>query len=158
MAVGQRRDILVFSFKEPIVAPEVMGEVVKRVHQDPYRMPLAVRLERCLADAFDIKNFDINKTEFKQGTATSEIKFLTRQENFLYALEGQAAVAVGENELILMPDDCFDFTAYCGIGKILVNRSEKSMRLLEVGHRAPGDARHYPKTEFSPFTFYPDES
>ncbi|MBE90361.1 MAG: hypothetical protein CMM76_13095 [Rhodospirillaceae bacterium] len=78
MAVGQRRDILVSSFKEPIIALEVVGEIGTRGYSEAYRMPLASCFKRCRADAFVIKKFGVNKTELKPGTASSKFHFYTR--------------------------------------------------------------------------------
>jgi len=146
------------NLKNPISALEIAGEVGTKAYPDPFRGPLEGRVKRRLADAFGIEKFGVNMTELKPGAASSEFHFHTRQEEFLYVLEGQPTLVVGEAETMLAPGDCIGFTANSEIGHMLVNRTEKPVCVLEVGDRAPGDKCHYPKADFGPITLYQDDS
>ena len=88
MAVGQRRKSMVHKLKEPIAALEIGGEVGTRAYSDVYSMPLAGRLKR-FAVVFGIKKNGVNLTELKPGAASSEFHFHTRQDEFVYVLEGE---------------------------------------------------------------------
>ena len=121
------------------------------------RMPLEARLKRHLADVFGIEKFGMNMSELKPGSANSEFHFHTRQEKPLYVLAGRPTLVVGEAETILAPGDCIGCTANNEICHMLMNRSEKPVRVLEFGDRAPGDECHYPEPDFSPFTLQPDD-
>lgn len=158
MAVGQRRKSMVHKLKEPIAAFEIGGEVGTRLYPDVYCMPLAGRLKRRLSDAFGIKKFSVNMTELKPGAASSEFHFHTRQDEFVYVLEGEPTLVVGHAETILTPGHCIGFTANSEIGHMLVNHTKKPVRVLEIGNREPGDECHYPRADFGPLTHYPDDS
>ena len=157
MAVGQRRKSMVHKLTEPIAALEIGGEVGTRAYPDVYCVPLAGRLKR-FADVFGIKKNGVNLTELKPGAASSEFHFHTRQDEFVYVLEGEPTLVVGHAETILATGHCIGFTANSEIGHMLVNRTEKPVRVLEIGDRESGDECHYPRADFGPLTHYLDDS
>lgn len=158
MAVGQRRKSMAHKLTEPIAALEIGGEVGTRAYPDVYCVPLAGRLKRRLADVFGIKKFGVNLTELKPGAASSEFHFHTRQDEFVYVLEGEPTLVVGHAETILATGHCIGFTANSEIGHMLVNRTEKPVRVLEIGDRESGDECHYPRADFGRLTHYLDDS
>ena len=62
------------------------------------------------------------------------------------------SLVVGHTETILAPGHCIGFTANSEIGHMLVNRTEKPVRVLEIGDRESGDECHYPRADFGPLT------
>ena len=158
MAVGQRRKSMVHKLKESIAAHEIGVEVGTRAYPDVYCVPLAGRLKRRLADVFGIKKFGVNLTELKPGAASSEFHFHTRQDEFVYVLEGEPTLVVGHAETILAPGHCIGFTANSEIGHLLVNRTEKPVRVLEICDRESGDECHYSRVDFGLLTHYPNDS
>ncbi len=67
----------------------------------------------------------------------------SKQDEFVYILEGQAVLVTDEGEAVLNPGDCAGFPA-AGRAHQLVNRTDTEVVYLEIGDRTPGDEGSYP--------------
>ena len=104
---------------------------------------VAGRLKRPLGDLFGLKNFGVNLTRLAPGAQSALLHRHSRQDEFVYMLEGEAVLVTEECEFVLKPGDCAGFPAG-GIAHMLVNRSGLDMVYLEIGDRSPGDEGSYP--------------
>ena len=68
----------------------------------------------------------------------------SKQDEFIYILEGTATLLQGDDEYQMSPGDCMGFKAGAGVASQLVNRSSEPMVYLEVGDRTVGDEVDYP--------------
>src|SRR4026208_2250242 len=68
----------------------------------------------------------------------------SRQDEFVYILEGEAVLITASGETLLKPGMCAGFKAGTGDAHHLVNRTKKDVVFLEVGDRSAGDAVSYP--------------
>ena len=141
----------------PKKAKDIAGETGTTAYPEPWRAKLDGRLKRRLADAFGIAKFGVNLTELAPGAASSEFHWHSKQEEFVYVLEGRPSLRIGDEEFALEPGDCIGFPVGSGTGHRLVNNGDENVRVLEVGDRAPGDTCHYPEAGFGPIQLYPDE-
>ena len=71
----------------------------------------------------------------------------SRQDEFIYILEGEATLITDAGETLLDAGMCAGFAAGSGDGHQLVNRSSAVVRYLEVGDRSAGDAVVYPDND-----------
>jgi len=71
----------------------------------------------------------------------------TRQDEFVYVLDGELALVTDAGEQILRPGMAAGFPAGTPDGHHLVNRSTAPATYLEVGDRVPGDEVHYPDAD-----------
>ncbi len=104
---------------------------------------VAGREKRALGDHFGLTAFGVNLTRLAPGSQSALRHRHTRQEEFLYVLEGEPTLVTDEGETRLRPGMCAGFVAG-GTAHQLVNRTERDVVYLEVGDRVPDDGAIYP--------------
>jgi uncharacterized cupin superfamily protein len=104
------------------------------------------RIKAQLGDFFGLKNFGVNLTRLAPGGESALFHRHTKQDEFIYILEGEATLITDEGEETLAPGMCAGFRAG-GTAHQLVNRSEKEVVYLEVGDRTQGDEGIYPRDD-----------
>ena len=68
----------------------------------------------------------------------------TREDEFVYVLEGEVVLVTDAGEQALRAGDCAGYPAGRSDGHHFVNRSGAPARYLEVGNRDPADRAFYP--------------
>ena len=68
----------------------------------------------------------------------------TRQDEFVYILQGRPTLHTDEGRTQLAPGMCAGFRAGTGNGHCLINETTEEVVDLEVGDRTPGDEASYP--------------
>jgi uncharacterized cupin superfamily protein len=68
----------------------------------------------------------------------------SRQDEFVYVLEGHPTLYTDEGATRLSPGMCAGFKAATGNGHRLVNETDANVVYLEIGDRTPGDEASYP--------------
>jgi uncharacterized cupin superfamily protein len=107
---------------------------------------VAGRLKRPLGDRFALKNFGVNLTTLAPGAASALFHRHSRQDEFIFMLEGTLTLLTDEGEQELTPGMCFGFPA-AGTAHHLVNRSATEASYLEIGDRSAGDTVTYPRDD-----------
>lgn len=115
-------------------------------YPEPFFSRMSGRRKRQLGDYFGLENFGINMTELAPGGESSIMHKHTRQDEFVFVLEGTPTLATEDGEQLLSPGMCIGFPAN-GIGHHLINRSTDRVLYLEIGDRSPGDEGHYPQDD-----------
>ncbi|MBL9036000.1 MAG: cupin domain-containing protein [Rhodospirillaceae bacterium] len=104
------------------------------------------REKRQLGDAFGLKNFGVNLTRLLPGGESALLHRHSRQDEFIYILEGHPTLVTDQGEIDLAPGMCAGFPAQ-GIAHQLVNRTDADVLVLEIGDRTPGDEGSYPSDD-----------
>jgi uncharacterized cupin superfamily protein len=117
-------------------------------YPDPFARRVAGRRVRKLGEAFGLTNFGVNLTELAPGSQSSVMHRHSRQDEFIYVLEGRPTLRTDVGERVLGPGDCAGFPAG-GVAHHLVNDTESRVLYLEVGDRTPGDAGEYPEDDLA---------
>ena len=112
-------------------------------YPEPFASRMAKRQKHPLGDQFGLKAFGVNLTRLAPGGVSSLHHRHTRQDEFVYVLDGEPTLVTDDGELQLRPGMCAGFAAN-GTAHHLENRSERDVVVLEVGDRAPGDEGSYP--------------
>ncbi len=73
----------------------------------------------------------------------------TKQDEFVYILEGRPTLRTDEGSLRLAPGMCAGFRAGTGNGHHLVNETAADVVFLEIGDRTPGDGASYPDDDLA---------
>lgn len=120
---------------EGTVYPPPLDEVVKG------------RFKRKLGDAFGLTDFGVNLTELAPGAASSHRHWHASEDEFVYILEGEAVLITDDGEAVLTEGMIAGFPAGEANAHQLVNRSDGTIKVLEVGSRRPGDAVEYPDVD-----------
>jgi uncharacterized cupin superfamily protein len=108
------------------------------------RSRVAGRCKRVLGDALGLQNFGVNLVTLEPGAASALRHWHTRQDEFIYVLEGELILVTEQGEQLLNPGSCAGFPAGKADGHQLINRSTGTATYLEAGDRLPGDSAHYP--------------
>ena len=96
-----------------------------------------------------LANFGVNLTELAPGAWSSQRHWHTRQDEFVYVLQGEVTLISDAGEQVLTPGMCAGFPAGVADGHHLINRGSVPARFLEVGDRLPGDAGHYSEVDLA---------
>ena len=113
------------------------------VYPEPYAARVASREKRPLGDLFGLSNFGINLTRLPPGAQSALRHRHSRQDEFVYILEGQATLLTDAGETLLRPGMCAGFKAG-GEAHHLINRGRADVVYLEMGDRSAGDCAFYP--------------
>jgi uncharacterized cupin superfamily protein len=133
----------------PISAKLVPGIMGQTIYPQPYAALVKGRLKRKLGDVFGLTNFGVNLTHLAPGSLSALPHHHSRQDEFIFILEGSPTLILGTEEFILTPGDCYGFKAGTGIAHQLVNRSEQPVTYLEIGDRTVGDEVTYPEDDLT---------
>lgn len=131
----------------PIRAEEVSVAKGKTFYPEPFASLVKGRTKRKLGDLFDLTNFGVNLTELDPGAVSAVMHYHTKQDEFIFILEGTGTVLYGEQEFTVSSGDCIGFKAGTGLGHQLVNRSSEQVVYLEIGDRSPNDDGAYPNDD-----------
>jgi uncharacterized cupin superfamily protein len=110
----------------------------------PFASQMQGRQKRTLGDLFGLSNFGVNLTRIAPGGMSALRHAHTRQDEFVYILEGHPTLHTDEGLTLLAPGMCAGFKAGTGNGHRLVNSTDAEVVYLEIGDRTPGDEGAYP--------------
>jgi uncharacterized cupin superfamily protein len=112
-------------------------------YPEPFFSRMAKREKRPLGDLFGLKNFGVNLTRLRPGGESALLHRHSKQDEFVYILEGHPTLVTDRGEVALAPGMCAGFAA-SGIAHQLVNGTDRDVVYLEIGDRTPGDDGTYP--------------
>jgi uncharacterized cupin superfamily protein len=112
-------------------------------YPEPFYSRMKGREKRQLGDVFGIKNFGVNLTRLSPGSESALLHLHSKQDEFVYILEGAPTLVTETEEIPMRAGDCVGFPAKGGAHQ-LVNRTETEVLYLEVGDRVAGDEVSYP--------------
>lgn len=127
-----------------ITARDIPVRQKPSVYPEPFASRMAGRAKRVLGDVFGLTNFGVNLTTLKPGASSSLRHAHSRQDEFVYVLEGRPTLHTNAGARVLQPGDCAGFKAGSGDAHRLLNETEEDVVYLEVGDRTPGDEGNYP--------------
>jgi uncharacterized cupin superfamily protein len=113
-------------------------------YPEQFRKYVTGRAKRKLGDAFGLQNFGVNLTTLAPGAMSALRHWHTRQDEFIYMIEGEAVLVTDAGEQVLRPGMVAGFPAGKKDGHHLINRSDRDVVYLEIGDRLPGDTADYP--------------
>jgi uncharacterized cupin superfamily protein len=102
------------------------------------------REKRPLGEHFGLKNFGVNLTRLAPGAASALRHAHTKQDEFIYVVEGNPVLVTNAGEEWLSPGMCVGFPCATGNAHHLINRTGADVVYLEIGDRTPGDEASYP--------------
>lgn len=118
-------------------------------YPEPFASRIAKREKRPLGDLFGLSSFGVNLTRLAPGGISALRHAHSRQDEFIYVLEGTPILISDAGETPLRPGLCAGFKAGTGDAHHLVNRSDGDVVYLEVGDRAAGERVTYPDDDLS---------
>ena len=134
--------------KETTAVAILAADAPLRTRQSNYPEPFASRMtgrvKRPLGDLFGLTNFGVNLTRLRPGGISALRHAHTKQDEFVYILEGRPTLHTDEGRTRLEPGMCAGFKAGTGNGHCLINETKTDVVYLEIGDRTPGDEGSYP--------------
>ena len=130
--------------KIAIKASEAPPNAKASNYPEPFYSRMLKREKRKLGDLFELQNFGVNLTRIRPGGESALRHAHTKQDEFIYILEGRPTLVTDAGETQLEPGMCAGFRAGTGDAHHLVNRSNADVIYLEIGDRTAGDAASYP--------------
>lgn len=126
-----------------VVAAETAPRTKPSNYPEPFASRMAGRVKHPLGDLFGLASFGVNLTRLPPGAVSALHHRHSRQDEFIFVLEGEPTLLTDAGETVLKPGMCAGFPAG-GTAHHLENRTDRDAVILEVGDRARGDEVAYP--------------
>jgi uncharacterized cupin superfamily protein len=127
-----------------MIATEVAPRVKPSNYPEPFASRMVGREKRALGNLFGLANFGVNLTRLAPGGESALRHAHTKQDEFIYILQGDPVLITDAGTTQLAPGMCAGFKAGSGDGHQLINRTSAEVVYLEVGDRSIDDAGIYP--------------
>lgn len=127
-----------------VEAAEVPARTRPSNYPEPFASRMAGREKRQLGDVFRLSNFGVNLTRLSPGAESALRHAHSRQDEFVYILNGRPTLHTDEGRTRLGPGMCAGFKAGTGNAHHLINETGEDVLYLEVGDRSSGDEGSYP--------------
>lgn len=127
-----------------VVAAEVPPRNKPSAYPEPFAARMAGRTKRQLGEVFGLENFGVNLTRLSPNSVSALRHAHTKQDEFVYILQGHPTLHTDEGQSTLSPGMCAGFKAGTDNGHRLINETDEEVLYLEVGDRSPGDEGSYP--------------
>ena len=131
----------------PAFNPAVVSETNFTSYPEPHRAVNSMRYYRRLGDHAGLKNFGVNLTRIIPQGQSSYRHAHSRQDEFVYVLEGEVVLETNEGAQTLTAGMCAGFPAGTGDAHHFVNRSARDALLLVIGDRSSDDEITYPDVD-----------
>ncbi len=132
----------------PIKPPELPANSGSG-YPEPFRSRVLPREKRALGDAAGLTRIGINLTTLAPGAASSMRHWHTREDEFIYVLEGALVMVTDAGETRLEAGQCAGFPAGHENGHQLLNRGPGPAVYLEFSNRDASDVAHYPDVDLA---------
>jgi len=127
-----------------VTASEAPARTKPSNYPEPFASRMVGREKRPLGDLFGLINFGVNLTRLAPNAVSALRHAHTKQDEFIYILQGYPTLHTDEGRTQLSPGMCAGFKAGTGNGHCLINETSEEAVYLEVGDRTPGDEGSYP--------------
>ena len=125
---------------DPLTLPEINATS----YPEPFRAANEQRWNRRLGNHAGLANFGVNLVRIVPGGQSSCRHAHTRQDEFIYVLQGDVELETDAGVEQLAAGMCAGFKAGTGNAHRFINRSASDVMLLVIGDRTSGDAVSYP--------------
>jgi uncharacterized cupin superfamily protein len=135
-----------------IIAADAPPRAFRTNYPEPFASRMAGRDKRPLGDLFGLANVGVNLTRLAPGGSSALRHAHTKQDEFVYILEGRPTLVTNAGRTALKAGMCAGFKAGTGDAHHLVNETEDDVVYLEIGDRTAGDAVGYPDDDLAVVT------
>jgi uncharacterized cupin superfamily protein len=132
-----------------LLAAEAPPRAKASNYPEPFASRMAGRLKRPLGDPFGLTNFGVNLTRLAPGAESALRHAHTKQDEFVYILEGRPTLVTDAGRTALDAGMCAGFKGGTGDAHHLVNETDEDVVYLEIGDRTPGDGAAYPDDDLA---------
>jgi uncharacterized cupin superfamily protein len=133
----------------PALDPATVSPRSTSGYPEPFRSRVLPREKRPLGNAVGLTKIGINFSTLFPGKESSIRHFHSREDEFIFVVEGEVVLVTNEGEQLLTAGMCAGFPAGDQNAHQLVNRSGQPARYLEISNRDPDDTAEYPETDLA---------
>ena len=130
-----------------IINPEQITERKSTNYPEAFKHLVSERSKKRLGDAAGLKNFGVNLVSLEPGSWSSIRHWHSRQDEFIYVIQGPLTLVTDEGEEILQTVAMAGFPAGQANGHHFINNSDAIATYLEIGDRTIGDRVSYPDAD-----------
>lgn len=129
-----------------LFASDVPPRTKPSTYPAPFVLRVSGREKRQLGDAFGLNNFGVNLTRLAPNSESALFHQHSKQDEFIYILEGHPTLITSDGEIPLEPGMCAGFPAGQSPHQ-LINRTTSDVLYIEIGDRSSGDEAVYPNDD-----------
>jgi uncharacterized cupin superfamily protein len=134
---------------EMVIDPATLPEESASPYPAPYDELVRGRHRRRLSPALGLQAYGVNIVRIEPGRQSSARHWHSRQDEFVYVLEGDVVLVTDEGETPLRAGMAAGFPAGSPNGHTIANRSDRDAFVLEVGDRPREEDVTYPDIDMS---------
>lgn len=108
-----------------VTAAELPARTKPSVYPEPFASRMVSRVKHPLGDLFGLTNYGVNLTRLAPNAVSALRHAHTKQDEFVYILQGRPTLHTDEGRTLLSPGMCSGFKAGTGNGHRLVNETAK---------------------------------
>jgi uncharacterized cupin superfamily protein len=127
-----------------VAAADVAPRTKPSLYPEIFARRVQGREKRQLGEVFGLTNFGVNLTRLAPHASSALRHAHTRQDEFIYVLEGSPTLHTDEGTTQLSAGMCAGFKAGTGNAHRLINETDAEVVFLEIGDRTAGDEVTYP--------------
>lgn len=116
---------------------------------EPFAEPNTHRWNRRLGAHAGLTNFGVNLTRIEPGGQSSWRHAHSRQDEFVWVIEGEPVLETNAGRQTLRPGHCAGFPAGTGDAHRFLNPGTTDVVLLVIGDRTVGDEVAYPDIDLA---------
>jgi len=135
------------STKPPAFDPLQIPTEERNPYPPPHDTVLTGRRRRVLGDVKGLTKFGVNLTELNPGAVSALRHWHSEEDEFIYITEGRPTLITDTGEQTLQAGMCACFPAGTSDAHRLENRTDDTVRYLEVGNRSAGENVCYPDND-----------
>jgi uncharacterized cupin superfamily protein len=135
------------SLKSPAFDPKDVAESNATAIPEPYARDNQNRYNRRIGDFAGLTNYGVVLTRIIPGGQSSYRHAHSKQDEFVYVLEGPVTLETNAGRQVLGSGMCAGFPAGTGDAHRFLNHTDKDVLLLVVGDRSQGDEVSYPDVD-----------
>jgi len=128
----------------PAFDPKDLPESNATSYPDKFKAMNSRRWNRRLGNHVGLTNFGVNLVRIEPGGQSSARHAHTKQDEFIWVIEGEVVLETNEGAQTLQPGMCAGFAAGGGNAHRFLNKTDEDVLLLIVGDRTPFDEITYP--------------
>ena len=135
-----------------LIAADAPARAFRTNYPEPFASRMAGRDKRPLGDLFGLANFGVNLTRLAPGGSSALRHAHTKQDEFVYILEGRPTLVTDAGRTALKAGMCAGFRAGTVDAHHLLNETGEDVVYLEIGDRTAGDVVDYPDDDLAVVT------
>ena len=130
-----------------LINPEFVSENTGSNYPQELQHIVRGRSRKRFGKVAGLTNFGVNLVTLQPGSRSSIRHWHSKQDEFIYIVEGEVTLVTNEGKQLLIAGDCAGFPAGEVNGHHLINQSNSIAKYLEIGDKTPGDTVNYPDVD-----------